>query len=106
MVRGADRAHEERILACCPHATLRANLRGSAPGLIPHAVLKKFAVLQMLDVHFPTTDAGVDFHPLHPTGSGAADPLGATGLNRAGTTAATDCCRTGGGLGEQSCHRR
>jgi hypothetical protein len=36
--------------------TLRAKLRGKAPGLTPRAVLEKFRALQMLDVHFPTTD--------------------------------------------------
>ena len=30
--------------------------RALAPGLTPRAVLKKFARMQMLDVHFPTTD--------------------------------------------------
>jgi len=36
--------------------TLRARLRPLAPGLTPRAVLDKFAAIQMLDVHFPTTD--------------------------------------------------
>ena len=44
------------FLAYCLHATLRAKLHGKAPGLTPRAVLEKFAALQMLDVHFPTTD--------------------------------------------------
>jgi hypothetical protein len=35
---------------------LRARLRPLAAGLTPRAVLDKFAVMQMLDVHFPTTD--------------------------------------------------
>ena len=55
---------EERIeahifvafLAYCLHVTLRARLRPLAPGLTPRAVLDKFAAIQMLDVHFPTTD--------------------------------------------------
>jgi len=55
---------EERIeahifvsfLAYCLHAHLRACLRPLAPGLTPRSVLDKFAALQMLDVHFPTTD--------------------------------------------------
>ena len=38
------------------HVTLRARLRPLAPGLTPRAVLDKFAAIQMLDVHFPTTD--------------------------------------------------
>jgi len=44
------------FLAYCLHVTLRARLKPLAPGLTPRAVLDKFATLQMLDVHFPTTD--------------------------------------------------
>jgi len=44
------------FLAYCLHVTLRARLRSLAPGLTPRAVLDKFAAVQMLDVHFPTTD--------------------------------------------------
>src|ERR1700704_1620431 len=44
------------FLAYCLHVTLRARLKPLAPGLTPRAVLDKFAALQMLDVHFPTTD--------------------------------------------------
>ena len=44
------------FLAYCLHVTLRARLRALAPGLTPRAVLDKFAAIQMLDVHFPTTD--------------------------------------------------
>jgi transposase len=55
---------EERIeahifvafLAYCLHVTLRARLKPLAPGLTPRAVLDKLATIQMLDVHFPTTD--------------------------------------------------
>jgi transposase len=44
------------FMAYCLHVTLRARLRPLAPGLSPRAVLDKFAAIQMLDVHFPTTD--------------------------------------------------
>jgi hypothetical protein len=44
------------FLAYCLHVTLRAQLKPLAPGLSPRAVLDKFAAIQMLDVHFPTTD--------------------------------------------------
>jgi hypothetical protein len=44
------------FLAYCLHVTLRARLKPLAPGLTPTAVLDKFAAIQMLDVHFPTTD--------------------------------------------------
>ena len=36
--------------------TLRARLKPLAPGLTPRAVLDKLAAIQMLYVHFPTTD--------------------------------------------------
>jgi transposase len=44
------------FLAYCLHVTLRRRLRDLAPGLTPRAVLEKFAAVQMLDVHLPTTD--------------------------------------------------
>src|SRR6202166_1538881 len=44
------------FLAYCLHVTLRARLKPLAPGLAPRAVLDKLAAVQMLDVHFPTTD--------------------------------------------------
>lgn len=42
--------------AYCLHVHLRQLLRAHAPGLTPRSVLEKFAAMQMLDVHFPTTD--------------------------------------------------
>jgi transposase len=55
---------EERIeahifvafLAYCLHVTLRQRLRVLAPGLTPRQALDKFAEIQMVDVHMPTTD--------------------------------------------------
>ncbi len=44
------------FLAYCLHVTPRARLKPLAPGLTPRAVLDKLAAIQMLDVHFPTTD--------------------------------------------------
>ena len=44
------------FIAYCLHVTLRARLRPLAPGLTPRAVLDKFATIQMIDAHFPTTD--------------------------------------------------
>ena len=44
------------FLAYCLHVTLHAQLKPLAPGLTPRAVLDKLAAVQMLDVHFPTTD--------------------------------------------------
>ena len=44
------------FLAYCLHVSLRARLRSLAPGLTPRSILEKFASVQMLDVHFPTTD--------------------------------------------------
>jgi len=45
------------FLAYCLHVTLRRRLRDLAPGLTSRSVLEKFATIQMLDVHLPTTDA-------------------------------------------------
>ena len=44
------------FLAYCLQVTLKARLRPLAGGLTPRAVLEKFAAMQMLDVHLPTTD--------------------------------------------------
>jgi transposase len=44
------------FLAYCLHATLRRWVRDLAPGLTPRSVLEKFAAVQMIDVHLPTTD--------------------------------------------------
>ncbi len=44
------------FLAYCLHVHLRACLRPLAPGLTPRSLLDKFAAIQMLNVHFPTTD--------------------------------------------------
>jgi hypothetical protein len=44
------------FLAYCLHVTLRRWLRDLAPGLTPRSVLQKFAAVQMIDVHLPTTD--------------------------------------------------
>jgi transposase len=44
------------FMAYCLHITLRAQLKPLAPGLTSRAVLDQLAGIQMLDVHFPTTD--------------------------------------------------
>ncbi len=44
------------FLAYCLHVTLRRWLLDLAPGLTPRSVLEKFAAVQMVDVHLPTTD--------------------------------------------------
>jgi len=44
------------FLAYALQVTLKARLRHSASGLTPRAALEKFAAMQMLDVHLPTTD--------------------------------------------------
>jgi transposase len=44
------------FLAYCLHVTLKKKLSHCAPGLTPRSVLEKFATIQMLDVHFPTSD--------------------------------------------------
>ncbi|MFQ5592449.1 MAG: IS1634 family transposase [Phycisphaerae bacterium] len=44
------------FLAYCLHVTLAQQLRPHAGGLTSRSVLDKFAAVQMLDVHIPTTD--------------------------------------------------
>jgi len=44
------------FLAYCLQVTLKEHLRHHAPGLTVRQVVTKFAALEMLDVHFPTTD--------------------------------------------------
>jgi hypothetical protein len=44
------------FLAYCLQVTLKARLKKCAAGLTPRAVLEKFAAVQMIDVHLPTTD--------------------------------------------------
>ena len=44
------------FLAYCVQVSLREKARRLAPGLSARSVLEKFGALQMLDVHFPTTD--------------------------------------------------
>jgi transposase len=44
------------FMAYCLQVTLKYRLRALAPGLTPRAVLQKFAAMQMVDVHLPTTD--------------------------------------------------
>jgi hypothetical protein len=44
------------FLAYCRHVTLARRLRALAPGLTPRSVIGKFAAVQMIDVHLPTTD--------------------------------------------------
>src|SRR5437762_4919960 len=44
------------FLAYCLHVTLARRLHALAPGLTARSVLEKFAAMQMIDVHLPTTD--------------------------------------------------
>ena len=44
------------FLAYCLHVTLGQWLQDLAPGLTPRSVLEKFAAVQMVDVHIPTSD--------------------------------------------------
>ena len=63
-IRPIPHQKEERIeahifvafIAYAMHVTLRRHLRDLAPGLTPRSVLEKFGVIQMIDVHLPTTD--------------------------------------------------
>lgn len=53
------------FIAYCLHVTLKQRLRSLAPGLTPRAVLEKFATMQMVDVHLPTTDGRRLILPRH-----------------------------------------
>jgi transposase len=44
------------FLAYCLHITLTRQLHAHAPGLTARSALEKFAAVQMIDVHLPTTD--------------------------------------------------
>jgi len=44
------------FLAYCLQVTLKARLKARAGGLTARSVLEKFATVQMLDIHLPTTD--------------------------------------------------
>jgi transposase len=44
------------FLAYCLQVTLKQRLRALGHGLTPRAVLEKFSLMQMIDVHLPTTD--------------------------------------------------
>jgi transposase len=44
------------FLAYCLQVTLQRRLHGLAPGLTARSALEKFAAVQMIDVHLPTTD--------------------------------------------------
>jgi transposase len=44
------------FLAYCLHVTLARRLHSLAPGLTPRSVIEKFAAVQMIDLHVPTTD--------------------------------------------------
>lgn len=51
-----DKTTLKDFLAYCLQVTLKARLRRTASGLTARTVLEKFAALQMIDVHLPTTD--------------------------------------------------
>lgn len=44
------------FLAYCLHVTIGRRLHGLAPGLTARSLFEKFAAVQMIDVHIPTTD--------------------------------------------------
>jgi hypothetical protein len=63
-IRPVFHKHERRIeahifvafLAYCMQITLTRRLHALAPGLTARSTLEKFAAVQMIDVHLPTTD--------------------------------------------------
>jgi hypothetical protein len=59
------------LLAYCRHATLARRRHALAPGLSPRSVIEKFAAMQMIDVHVPTTDHRRPRIAAHPMPSSA-----------------------------------
>ena len=63
-IRPIFHQHQDRVeahifiafLAYCLHVTLGRRLHALATGLTPRSVLEKFAAIQMIDVHIPTSD--------------------------------------------------
>ena len=53
------------FIAYCLQVTCKNLARPRAPGLTPRAILEKFATLQMVDVHLPTTDGRRLILPRH-----------------------------------------
>jgi transposase len=47
------------FLAYCLHVTLGQQLKALAPGFTARSVLHKFAAVEMIDVHLPTTDGRI-----------------------------------------------
>ena len=72
-IRPIFHQHEERIeahifvsfLAYCLLVTVKHLARPHAPGLTARAIVEKFATLQMVDVHLPTTDGRRVVLPRH-----------------------------------------
>jgi transposase len=63
-IRPIFHSREDRIeahifvafLAYCVHVTFQQQLKTHAPGRTVRQALEKLAAMQLLDVHFPTTD--------------------------------------------------
>ena len=63
-IRPIYHQHDDRIeahifvsfLSYCLQVTLKQRAKIKAPGLTPRAILEKVKVIQMIDVHLPTTD--------------------------------------------------
>ena len=55
-MKSASRRTSSCLPALLPEVTLARRLHALAPGLTPRSVLEKFAAMQMIDVHLPTTD--------------------------------------------------
>ena len=77
------------FVGCCLLVTLKNMARAHAPGLTPSAVLEKFATIQMVDVHLPTSGRPRT-RPAAPHAAGRRPPPAAppAGTSTARTTAA------------------
>jgi hypothetical protein len=55
-MRMADHRHAGEVEAACLQVKLQRRLHALAPGLTARTARKKFAAVQMIDAHLPTTD--------------------------------------------------
>ena len=66
------------FLAYCLHVTLARRLKALAPGLTPRSLFEKFAAVQMIDLHIPTTDGRelqlTRYHPAAARADAAPQP--------------------------------
>jgi transposase len=82
------------FLAYCLHVTIGLRLKGLAPGLTPRSLFEKFAAVQMIDVHIPTTDGReLRLTPIHAARAGVEAATRTPPARPAGPAAPENNCR-------------